>query len=211
MNLETRSLHVVGLGGTLREDSNSLRALNVALWAAENAGATTDLLDLHALDLPMYRPGRTLADFPPQVADYIDRIRQADAMLWSTAAYHGSLAGATKNAIDFMEFLSGGEHPYLDRKVIGLIATAGGAQGGVNAVNALAMSVQSLRGTAAPLVVPIPGAGKMFDAAGNLTDAGIADKLTKLGGLVVEMAALLHPHRTLQASESPVMLGSPNR
>lgn len=207
----TRPLHVVGLGGTLREDSNSLRALEFALRAAESAGATTDLLDLHRLDLPMYRPGRSLTDFPPQVADYIQRIRQADAMLWSTAAYHGSLAGATKNAIDFMEFLSGGEHPYLDRKVIGLIATAGGAQGGVNAVNTLALSVQSLRGTAAPLVVPIPGAGKVFDTAGNLTDDRTAARLEKLGGQVVEMAALLHPHRTLHTPESPSMLASPNR
>lgn len=43
---------VVGIGGTLREESTSLLALEAALRAAEEAGATTDLLDLRELDLP---------------------------------------------------------------------------------------------------------------------------------------------------------------
>ena len=55
--------HVVGIGGTLRDGSNGLRALERALAAAEEAGATTELLDLRELDLPMYEPGRPLEGF----------------------------------------------------------------------------------------------------------------------------------------------------
>ena len=55
-----RKLHVVGIGGTLREGSTSLLALKKALRAAEEAGATTELLDLRELDLPLYAPGKPL-------------------------------------------------------------------------------------------------------------------------------------------------------
>ncbi len=46
--------HVVGLGGSLADKSSSLRAVRVALDAAEQAGATVDLLDVRDLALPFY-------------------------------------------------------------------------------------------------------------------------------------------------------------
>ena len=55
-------LNVVGIGGTLREGSASLGALRRALGAARDAGAETELLDLKELGLPMYEPGRPLAE-----------------------------------------------------------------------------------------------------------------------------------------------------
>jgi NAD(P)H-dependent FMN reductase len=55
-----RKPHVVGIGGTLRDGSTGLRALEEALRAAEEAGATTELLDLRELALPMYEPGKPL-------------------------------------------------------------------------------------------------------------------------------------------------------
>jgi hypothetical protein len=57
-----RKLHAVGIGGTLREGSIDLSSLKEALRAAEEAGATTELLDLRELDLPMYEPGRPLEE-----------------------------------------------------------------------------------------------------------------------------------------------------
>lgn len=188
MNMYHQPLHVVGLGGTLHDNSTSLIALERALKAAQQAGATVELLDLNLLDLPMYRPGRKLEDFGHAVHKMIAATRRADAMLWSTAAYHGTLAGVTKNALDYMEFLAGGENAYLQNKVVGLIATAGGDQAGVNTVNAMVNIVHSLRGTAAPLSVPIASAWKVFDDEGVITDKKTVQRLDKLGGLVVEMA-----------------------
>lgn len=194
-------VHVVGIGGTLHTGSHSLAALRRSLQAAEAVGATTDLLDLYELDLPLYRPGLTLADFPPQVTEFVERARQADAMLWSTAAYHGTLAGVTKNALDYAEFLSSGDRPYFQDKVVGLIATAGGDQADINSINAMVNIVHSLRGTAAPLSVPIHKARNAFDGDGNVTDPQVADRLDKLGVLVVETAA-----RFRQVRELPVHL-----
>lgn len=177
----------------MREDSTSLRALEEALRAASEAGATTELLDLRELALPMYEPGRLLEEYGEGVERLVESMRGADAMIWSTAAYHGTLAGATKNALDFTQFLARDERPYLEDRVVGLIATAGGSMAAVNAVNAMTNVVHALRGVAAPLSVPVPQAWRVFDEEGNLRDDGVAGRLESLGRLVFQMAQKLAP------------------
>src|SRR5215210_11662 len=172
-----------------------LRALEEALVAAKETGATTELLDLRELDLPMYEPGKSLEEYGEGVKRFVEAMRGADAMLWSTAAYHGTLAGVTKNALDFAQFMAQDEKPYLHDKVIdkviGLIATARGGMGAVNAISAMVNVVHALRGVAAPLSVPVTQSWKAFDEEGNVRDQGVARRLESLGRLVVEMATKL--------------------
>ena len=185
----------------MREGSTGLLALEEALRAAEEAGATTELLDLHELDLPLYEPGKPLEEYGENVQKLVEAMRGADALLWSTAAYHGTLAGVTKNALDFAQFLARDERPYLEDRVVGLIATAGGGMGAINAINAMINVVHALRGVAAPLSVPVTQSWKAFDEEGNIRDEGVTGRLESLGGLVVEMAAKLGSgveERTLQ-------------
>jgi FMN reductase len=186
-----KKLHVVGIGGTLREGSRGLLALEEALRAAEEAGATTELLDLRGLNLPMYEPGKPLEEYAENVRELVEAMRGADALVWCTAAYHGTLAGLTKNALDFAQFLARDERPYLQDKVVGLIATASGGMGAVNAINAMVSIIHALRGVAAPLSVPVTQSWKTFDEEGNICDEGVARRLESLGRLVVEMAAKL--------------------
>ena len=191
MTLTDRKPHVIGIGGTLRDGSTGLRALEQALVAAEEAGATTELLDLRELDLPMYEPGKPLEEYGESVERLVEAMRSADAMLWSTAAYHGTLAGVTKNALDFAQFMARDEKPYLQDRVIGLVATAGGGMAAVNAINAMVNVVHALRGVVAPLSVPVTQSWKVFDEEGNIHDDGVARRLESLGRLVVEMVTKL--------------------
>jgi FMN reductase len=153
-----------------------------------------ELLDLRELALPMYEPGKPLEEYGENVERLVEAMRGADAMLWSTAAYHGTLAGVTKNALDFAQFMARDEKPYLQDKVVGLIATAGGGMAAVNAINAMVNVVHALRGVAAPLSVPVTQSWKVFDKEGNIRDEGIANRLETLGKLVVEMATKLGPN-----------------
>ncbi len=189
--MNNERLKVVGIGGTLREGSASLGALRRALAAAAEAGAEAELLDLRELDLPMYEPGRALEDYGGNVRRLVEALRGADAVLVSTAAYHGTLAGVTKNALDFAQFLARDERPYLQDRVVGLIAAAGGDMAGVNATRVMVDVVHALRGVAAPLVVAIPQAWRRADENGDVTDERYAGRLDDLGRLVVEMAARL--------------------
>jgi hypothetical protein len=54
-------------------------------------------------------------------------VREAGAVIPSTAAYHGTLAGVTRNALDCIHLLGRDGRPYLQGRVVGLIRTAGDA------------------------------------------------------------------------------------
>jgi len=183
-----RPLHIVGVGGTLSKTSKSLYALDYALSISQAEGATITRYSLSDLDLPMYVPSTPLETRSTKIQAFVETMRSADAMIWSTGAYHGTLAGVTKNAIDYMEYLGGGDNPYLHNKVIGLIATAGGDMAGVNTLGSMVHSVHSLRGIVAPLMVSIHNAKTVFDSKGNITSSKYEKKLNDLGKLIVELA-----------------------
>ena len=193
MDFEDGRLKVVGIGGTLREGSTSLAALRRALDAAEEAGAEVELLDLRELGLPMYEPGLAIDEYGDSVGRSIEAVRGADALLISTAAYHGTLAGVTKNALDYMQYLARDERPYLDGRVVGLISTAGGDQSAARATDAMVHVVHALRGIAAPLTVAIPRAWRLSDGEGRITDDNYGRRLDRLGRLVVELAEKVSP------------------
>ena len=193
MDFENGNLKVVGIGGTLREGSTSLAALRRALAAAQEAGAEIELLDLRELGLPIYEPGLSLEEYGENVERFIEAVRGADAVLLSTAAYHGTLAGVTKNALDFTEFLARDERPYLDGKVVGLISTAGGDQAAARTTDAMVHVVHTLRGVVAPLIVAIPKAWRLSDGEGFITDENYGRRLDKLGRLVVELTEKVNP------------------
>lgn len=181
-------MRVVGIGGTLHENSTSLGALRRSLAAAEDGGAEVELLDLNELRLPMYEPGKPLEEYGENVRRLVSAVRGADALLVSTASYHGTLAGVTKNALDFVQFLDADEPAYLDGKVVGLISTAGGEQGAANANAAMVDVVHALRGIVAPLTVGVARAWRHADAEGDITDENYGRRLDSLGGLVVDLA-----------------------
>jgi NAD(P)H-dependent FMN reductase len=110
-------LTIVGLGGSLAQISRSRAALQVALDGAANAGAETELLDLHELELPIYNSDN---DEPtPAAARLIESCYAADGMLWSSPVYQGTISGAFKNALDWLHVLGGRKPPFLHDKVIG--------------------------------------------------------------------------------------------
>src|SRR3989442_8286307 len=121
------TLSVVGLGDSLRPTSSSRAALKVALEGAAEAGAKVELRDLRQLNLPMYDPSSD--DVPESVTRLVESVYAADAMIWSSPLYHGSISGSFKNALDWLILLNKREPSYLTDKVIGLISVAGGTQG----------------------------------------------------------------------------------
>lgn len=171
-------LRIVGLGGSLSRRSTSREALRVALEGARKQGAETTLFDVREMDLPMFDPDRE-GPAPDQARELADAIYAADGMLWSSPLYHGTISGAFKNALDWLDLLGDRDPPYLTDKVIGLISTAGGVQG-LQAVNTMEFTVRALRAYAVPLVIPIANAWQAFDD-GQLVDEDIRSQLTDLG------------------------------
>ncbi len=181
-------IRIVGIGGALEPRSNSLDALKHALDACGRAGAAVQMLDIRELDLPLYTWGLTP---PPAALQLNEAVAQAHGLLWSSPLYHGTVSGAFKNAMDWLELLGTHQPPYLTDKVVGLICTAGGTHG-LQAINTMEFIVRALRGLTLPLVVPIDNASQVFDATGQILKPAVAEQLDRLGRELVRTVERLH-------------------
>ena len=174
-------IRVVGIGGSLATASSSLAALKIALEGAAEAGASTEIFDVRALDLPMYSP--EAKDVPDSVKQLCNSVHETDGLIWSSPLYHGTISGSFKNALDWLQLLSDRKPPFLTDKVVGLTSAAGGTQG-LQAVNTMEFVVRALRGWAVPLVIPISEAWRVFDPEGYSRDPKVTELLHTLGSEV---------------------------
>jgi FMN reductase len=193
-----RSVRVVGLGGSLRGMSTSRTALQVAVEGAAASGADVELILVRDLGLPLY----TDEHAPPAAAHQLaGTLYEADALIWSSPTYHGSVSGAFKNALDWLILLAENDPPYLANKPIGLITTAGGVQG-LQAINTMDFIARSLRGWSVPLVLPVAQSWQSFDPDGHLKDEAVASQLRRLGGEVVRAARQFQADGTCDYAEN---------
>jgi azobenzene reductase len=191
--------HVVGVPGSLRTGSYTRSGVAHALLAAEAAGAEAGLLDLRALDLPLYDPDRDEADAGDAVA-VRRRIREADAVVLGSPVYHGSYSAAFRNVHDYCSF-----DDYEDT-VVGLLAVAGGGSFGPT-LEHMRATVRGVHGWVLPHQVGVRNASDRFADADapvgqladgtaverTVTDDGIAERLERLGEELVAAAGIRPP------------------
>jgi FMN reductase len=180
------SVNVVGIGGSLRTDSQSERALRIALDGAERAGAKTTMITGADLVLPFYDP----AEPARSSAAYrlVEELRNADGVVLVSPGYHGTVSGLVKNALDYVEDLREDARPYLDGRAVGCVAAARGWQAAVTTLTSLRSIVHALRGWPTPLGAVVNSAHVMFGAEGDCSDEQVAATLRAIGLQVVEFA-----------------------
>ncbi|UUV27758.1 NAD(P)H-dependent oxidoreductase [Amycolatopsis roodepoortensis] len=182
----TNAVHVLGIGGSLREGSQSERALRIALGAAAEAGVTTELISGPDLVLPFY--DTALAERHERATRLVEAIRRADGIVVVSPGYHGALSGLVKNALDYVEDLRDDARPYLDGRAVGLAAVAYGWQAAVTTLEQLRTITHALRGWATPLGGSINTAETKFDEAGGASDEKSVRTLRLIGTQVAEFA-----------------------
>ena len=144
------------------------------------------MLTARELELPMYAPGVT--ERSPAAVKFLDEVARADGLVIASPAYHASVSGLLKNAIDYLEDLRDAERPYLDGRAVGCVVCAYGWQGTVTALAGLRAIVHSLRGWPTPLGVTVNSALPVFGADGEVQDAETAARFELLGRQVVQFA-----------------------
>lgn len=180
------TVNVVGIGGSLRTDSQSERALRIALEGAERAGARTTVISGTELVLPFYDPAEP--DRSPVALHLVEALRTADGVVLVSPGYHGTISGLVKNALDYVEDLREDTRPYLDGRAVGCVATARGWQAAVTTLTSLRSIVHALRGWPTPLGAAVNSAQVMFEADGNCSDEQVTETLRTIGSQVVEFA-----------------------
>ena len=179
------AVSVVGIGGSIRSDSQSERALRIALAGAEAAGASTTSITGADLVLPFYDP--SVAARPVLATSLVTALREADGVLLVSPGYHGTVSGLVKNALDYVEDLRDDPRPYLDGRAVGCVALAQGWQAAVTTLTALRSIVHALRGWPTPLGAALNSTEVAFDAAG-CSDPQVEKTLRTIGEQVVEFA-----------------------
>jgi NAD(P)H-dependent FMN reductase len=185
------STHVVGLAGSLRDESYTRRSVWVALAAAEASGATTDLVDLRDLDLPVFDGDARDAGDAPELTR---RVRKADSVLLATPVYHGSYSAPLKNALDYCGF------DEFENTTVGLLAVAGGAFPSP-ALDHLRIVCRSLSAWVLPHQAAVPSVYRHFED-GKLVDEDLRERVEKLGTRLVEYANIEPDPRSLEAREN---------
>jgi len=178
--------HVVGLSGSLRDRSNTRVALDHALDAAAEAGATTGCIDLREFDLPVFdADDREVGDAPA----LLERVERADSLLLGTPVYHGSYSSALKNAVDYCGF-----DEFRDT-TCGLVAVSGGGLPG-GTFSHLRAVCTTLNAWVIPRTAAIRRASSRIDQeTGTVTDEAIAERLEQLGKNAVRYAGMESPPR----------------
>jgi FMN reductase len=178
LTLGISMIKIVGIGGSLRPDSYSQRALILAAERVKALGAEVEVLDLRTMNLPFCDGGDDYTAYP-DVARLRETVKAADGLILATPEYHGSVSGVLKNALDLMSF------DQLSNKVTGLISVLGG-QSNSNALNDLRVIMRWVHGWVIPEQVAIGQAWKAFDADGNLADEKLAERLDGFAKSLVE-------------------------
>lgn len=169
---------IVGIGGSLRPESYSQQALNLAALRVEALGAEVEVLDLRQMNLPFCNGEDEYPNYP-DVERLRNTVKQADGLILATPEYHGSLSGVLKNALDLMSF------DQLSDKVVGVISVLGG-QPNSNALNDLRVILRWVHSWVIPEQIAIGQAWKAFSPDGKLLDEKLSERLDNFAESLVE-------------------------
>jgi chromate reductase, NAD(P)H dehydrogenase (quinone) len=172
------------VSGSTRAASGSTAALRTAQALAADA-VTAGLYDGLA-GLPAFNPDDDHDPLPPPVQELRQQIAAADAILFCTPEYAGTLPGSLKNLLDWT--VGGGE---MNGKPAGWINVAVGGRGR-GAAEHLAMVLRYVGAVAveqACLELPVPR--ESVGADGLIADPAIRAGLTSAMSALAESAARL--------------------
>lgn len=168
-------MRILAISGSLREGSYNT---SLARAAAELAPAGVEVALFEGLELiPPYDQDadQVGTELPAAVQRLRDEIDRADALLFVTPEYNGSVPGVLKNAIDWASARHRGSSFRYKTS-----AVAGASTGSYGAIWAQ-QDLRRILGIAGARVidgeVAVPDAQHAFDDQGRLTDPIIAERL----------------------------------
>ncbi|MDJ0730563.1 MAG: NADPH-dependent FMN reductase [Crocosphaera sp.] len=168
----------VAINGSLRPNSYSALAVQVAITRIEALGEEVEFLDLRTMNLPLCHGGKEYDEYP-DVEKLRQTVKAADGLILATPEYHGSVSGVMKNALDLMSFEE------LSGKVTGLISVLGG-QPNSNALNHLRLIMRWVHAWVIPEQIAIGQAWQIFNEEGKLMDKKLSERFDKFAMSLVE-------------------------
>jgi len=175
-------MRVLAISGSLRAASHNTALLRAA---AELAPDGTEVEIFQGLEsLPPYNEDRDTDEPPAEVAALRERIAAADAVLFATPEFNGSLPGQLKHAVDWAS------RPYgppssLWGKSVAVIGASVTDYGAIWAQDHLRKALGIAGARVLDVELPVGKAADRFDADGVLIDLELRDRIAEIVGTLV--------------------------
>jgi chromate reductase len=182
-------MRVLGISGSLRADSHNTRLLRAA---AEQLPSGTELVIYDAAALKAIPPYDEDDEHDPTdaVRTLRETIAQADAVLFSTPEYNGSIPGQLKNALDWVS------RPVatnvLRGKPVAVVGASTGLFGAVWAQAELRKVLQTIGATVVDRELPLVQADERFDDEGRLVEPEMREQLAEHVAALVDAVEPAH-------------------
>jgi NAD(P)H-dependent FMN reductase len=173
------ALKLLGISGSLRSRSTSLRALNILLDHAREFGAETRLLDLRQADLPMYSPD---AEPDARITRCLGDVKWAEAFVLASPDYHGSMTGAMKNFLDY-------HWSEFSGKLFGYLCAS--HEKGLTVMEGMRLAVRQCYGWSLPFGVALDGKQDL-DSDGRITNPSLDSRLRMTARDIVIYGEMLY-------------------
>ena len=169
-------MRILGISGSLRDGSHNTALLRAAQQSAPE-GIELELYEELEL-LPPYNEDRDGANAPEVATRLRKLVEEADAILFATPEYNGSVPGQLKTAVDWLSRPRGGAAMF--GKTAAVVGATTGAYGGIWAQADLrkALGIAGARVIEAELAVG--HAGDHLYEDGEIVDADTHERLTQV-------------------------------
>jgi NAD(P)H-dependent FMN reductase len=183
------TVNVLGVAGSMRQQSYSTRALKMVLEEAKKYNTESYMLELRKINLPLYDPSEITPDEffssnnnNTNVLETITTsLRWADVFVLASPDYHGSMSGGMKNFLDyFWEVFAG--------KTFGYIVAS--HEKGLTVADQMRTAVRQCYGWSMPYNISINGE-RDFDSKGNLVNSALAKRIKMLARDLVTYGTLI--------------------
>ncbi|WP_407289105.1 NADPH-dependent FMN reductase [Streptomyces sp. BP-8] len=168
-------LRLLVFGAALREESTNARLASLVAGILTDAGATVDLAAMREFDMPLYDGDlETAHGLPDGALALRDRLEWCDAFVLASPEYNASVPGVVKNAIDWVSRVR--PQPFKTKHAL-LVSASPSLIGGNRGLWALRVPLEHLGTRVYPDMFSLAGAHKGFTEDGQLTDAGLQQRL----------------------------------
>jgi FMN reductase len=189
-------VRIVGISGSLRDDSVTRQLVRNMLNACQDQGATVEMVDLRRHKGLPFCDGRKPHQYPLNVRRLQRKLGNADAFIIGTPEYHGGYSGVLKNFLDLMDGKA------FKGKLVGFVGASGGEWGAEGAMNQLRVVFKNLGALCFPHQTS--ATKRDLNAQGRLANDVLLQRIERLGGQFVRLA------KTLKAGKNKVNLEDKN-
>jgi chromate reductase, NAD(P)H dehydrogenase (quinone) len=166
-------MRILAVSGSLRGRSFNTSLLRAALEAAPD-GVELELWEGIG-ELPLYDEDQDAGDVPESVRHLREDWAAADAILFSTHEYNGSLPGGLKNSIDWASRPR--VEAVLRNKPVAVVGASTGQFGALWAQQDLKRILGIAGARVIGTEIPVSRAHERFDAEGRLLDGEVFEQL----------------------------------